>query len=524
MLLSFVFFQQSFAQYPQGFITTPQSPKPDFDSFLNGIKSWQFGDFIYNGRDMRNAQGGDFGYAYVIKEVNKFMKATIPDANQGIDFRNESTTQLGIDVRVTANYHLNGRTGAWLWDISCSFDFYSGAGGQYSYSYKVPQVTVTGNDFGDHSLYKAMRKKVTIYTLRYSYSKVLHLKKIRTGWNETALKNAYGKGLDHPLEGIYEDVNTNIYSAQGLIENRYKIGLKYIENKLYGIYLGGANLYNDWDEGELKAIFEITATPNLYKTVWFGAAKNVMEGYATFEQGVMKLVLQGEESTYVKLFPTYSSITPSTPSSPSGEWSGTGFALNNGYIITNYHVIEEATSIIVKGIKGNFSNTYNAEVVATDKYNDLALLKIIDSRFTGFGTIPYKVKTNISEVGEDVFVLGYPLTSTMGDEIKLTTGVISSKTGFQGDVSLYQISAPVQPGNSGGPLFDSKGNLIGIVNSKHTGAENVGYAIKASYLSNLVESSVSSSILPSNNTISSQPLTGKVKAVKNFVFMIECSK
>lgn len=66
----------------------------------------------------------------------------------------------------------------------------------------------------------------------------------------------------------------------------------------------------------------------------------------------------------------------------------------------------------------------------------------------------------------------------MGDEIKLTTGVISSKTGFQGDVSLYQISAPIQPGNSGGPLFDNKGNLIGIVNAKHKGAENVGYAIK----------------------------------------------
>ena len=206
------------------------------------------------------------------------------------------------------------------------------------------------------------------------------------------------------------------------------------------------------------------------------------------------------------------------------EWSGSGFALNNGYLVTNYHVVEDAGRIVVKGIKGDFSNTFNADVVATDKYNDLALLKINDSRFTGFGTIPYKVKTNTSDVGEEIFVLGYPLTSTMGDEIKLTTGVISSKTGFQGDVSLYQISAPVQPGNSGGPLFDSKGNLIGIVNSKHTGAESVGYAIKASYLSILVESSVSSSILPSNNTISSQPLTGKVKAVKNYVFMIECSK
>ena len=205
------------------------------------------------------------------------------------------------------------------------------------------------------------------------------------------------------------------------------------------------------------------------------------------------------------------------------EWSGSGFALNNGYLVTNYHVIEDAKSIVVKGVKGSFSNAYNAEVVATDKYNDLALLRINDSRFTGFGTIPYKMKTTTSEVGEDIFVLGYPLTSTMGDEIKLTTGVISSKTGFQGDVSLYQISAPVQPGNSGGPLFDGKGNLIGIVSSKHTGAENVGYAIKASYLKNLVESAVSSSIIPANNTISGQPLTGKVKSVKSYVFMIECS-
>ena len=108
-------------------------------------------------------------------------------------------------------------------------------------------------------------------------------------------------------------------------------------------------------------------------------------------------------------------------------------------------------------------------------------------------------------------------------QIKLTTGVVSSKTGFQGDVSLYQISAPIQPGNSGGPLFDGNGNLIGIVNAKHKGAENVGYAIKASYLNNLVESAVSSNILPSMNSVSGQPLTNKVKNLRNFVFMIKCS-
>lgn len=111
----------------------------------------------------------------------------------------------------------------------------------------------------------------------------------------------------------------------------------------------------------------------------------------------------------------------------------------------------------------------------------------------------------------------------MGDEIKLTTGVISSKTGFQGDVTLYQISAPIQPGNSGGPLFDKKGNVIGIVSAKHTGAENVGYAIKTLYLRNLVESCVNASIIPTANTVSTLPLTGKVKSEKNFVFLIRCS-
>ena len=210
-------------------------------------------------------------------------------------------------------------------------------------------------------------------------------------------------------------------------------------------------------------------------------------------------------------------------SSDVKNWSGTGFALNDGYIVTNYHVIDGANTITVQGVKGNFSISYNATVVGTDRNNDLALLKISDSSFSGFGSIPYSISNVTSEVGEEVFVLGYPLTSTMGDEIKLTTGIISSKTGFQGDVALYQISAPIQPGNSGGPLFDKKGNVIGIVSAKHAGAENVGYAIKSLYLRNLIESSANSAIIPTNNSVSTLPLTGKVKAEKNYVFFIQCS-
>jgi hypothetical protein len=230
------------------------------------------------------------------------------------------------------------------------------------------------------------------------------------------------------------------------------------------------------------------------------------------------------ESTYMKMYPTASSSAGIGGGSTIGgaEWTGTGFALTNNYIVTNYHVVENAKSIQIQGVNGNFNSKYNATVIATDKYNDLAILKVGGCTISSL-EIPYSVKTFTSEVGEEVFVLGYPLTSTMGDEIKLTTGVISSKTGFQGDVSQYQISAPIQPGNSGGPLFDSKGNIIGIVSAKHRGAENVGYAIKASYLRNLMESTTTTNILPQSNKISSLNLSGKVKAVKNYVYYITCS-
>lgn len=75
----------------------------------------------------------------------------------------------------------------------------------------------------------------------------------------------------------------------------------------------------------------------------------------------------------------------------------------------------------------------------------------------------------------------------MGSEIKATSGIISSQTGYKGDNDLYQIYAPIQPGNSGGPLFDFTGNLAGIVCAHHSQAENVGYAIKIEHLKQLCD-------------------------------------
>jgi len=202
--------------------------------------------------------------------------------------------------------------------------------------------------------------------------------------------------------------------------------------------------------------------------------------------------------------------------------TGTGFALSSsGYIITNHHVVENANSIKVRGLNGDFSKTYNAKIVADDKNNDLTIIQIDDESFTTLGTIPYMFRNKTSDVGSNIFVLGYPLIATMGDEVKLTNGIISSKTGFQGDITSYQISAPVQPGNSGGPLFNSKGYVIGVVNAKYNGAENASYAIKINYLTNLIDLLPNSVKLPTVSKVYGKSLSEQVKIIKNYTYIIE---
>ena len=206
------------------------------------------------------------------------------------------------------------------------------------------------------------------------------------------------------------------------------------------------------------------------------------------------------------------------------EWTGTGFAIADGYIATNYHVINGAKSIRIRGINGNVKDSYKGYVVASDREHDLAIIQIVDKKFDGFGDIPYRIGgETISEVGESVFVLGYPLTKTMGNEVKLTDGIISAESGYKGDQSMYQISAAVQPGNSGGPLFDNDGNVIGVICAKHADAENANYAVKVSYLFSLCQD-LDIDVTHSKKKVNkSKSLSKKVKIVQPFVYLVECS-
>ena len=229
-----------------------------------------------------------------------------------------------------------------------------------------------------------------------------------------------------------------------------------------------------------------------------------------------------EISSFIKIYPTIEDYHASRESiENSVSKSGTGFALSSdGYIVTNNHIVENAKKIIIIGIQGNFDQEYDAKIKVTDPKNDIAILKIEDNSFRTLGLPQYSFDLNTIDVGNSVYVLGYPLRATMGDEIKLTSGIISSKSGYEGDVTSYQISAPVQPGNSGGPVFDSKGNIVGIVNAKYIGAENVTYAIKTSYLRNLIDLLESRPELPVGN-LSGLDLPEKVKQIKKFVYVIK---
>ena len=212
----------------------------------------------------------------------------------------------------------------------------------------------------------------------------------------------------------------------------------------------------------------------------------------------------------------------------NNEWenNGSGFLISeSGYIVTNHHVISDWEEFQVEFKRNNKLEVFNAEMIKSDKTNDLAILRIKDEDFSTLNKIKYNLKTRSVDIGTEIFALGYPLTDMMGDDIKFTDGKISSKTGFRGDITTYQIQVPIQPGNSGGPLFDFQGNLIGItssgVNRKLDLTENVNYAIKSSYLLNLIDVLPEKITLPSSTQLASKELTEQIKILSDYVVIIK---
>jgi S1-C subfamily serine protease len=206
--------------------------------------------------------------------------------------------------------------------------------------------------------------------------------------------------------------------------------------------------------------------------------------------------------------------------------AGTGFAIHsNGYIATNYHVIKGSLGeeqIKVKGIQGDFLNDYTAIVIKIDKNNDLAILKVNRE----LGIIPYGFKQKVEGVAGRVYAYGYPITGILGEEVKFTEGIINSNSGLEDDPRWYQHTATIHNGNSGGPLFNNSGDLVGINNAtinykelrkREVEGTNINYAIKARYLIHLMEDM---ELTPPKSTMSNLNMQSQYKQTRTFVYQV----
>lgn len=358
----------------------------------------------------------------------------------------------------------------------------------------------------------------------------------KTNWTDATLRAHWNESKCLPIEGIYYFTTTNSKEWWGDIKHTLAIIKDDYQYKV--IYLRGSNP-GVWREGDLKATFVPTATRGLYKaTSWFMENKiNNEDFYLKFTEGYMSIYENTSNVTadFLKLYPAVdeneepAAYTPTTRGQSTTVASapitlsatGSGVFIADKVLVTNHHVIEGARKIEVIVKDGNNVSTYIAKVLSTDKTNDLALISIEDEKFAGIGDLPFAISTRTRDVGTSIFTMGYPMATYMGEEVKITDGIINSKTGYDGDIVTYQISAPIQPGSSGGPLFDKAGYLIGITNAGIREAQNVGYAIKGSYLCNLIESAPVTINIPENNTIENMELTEQVKQLSKYVVFIK---
>lgn len=204
-----------------------------------------------------------------------------------------------------------------------------------------------------------------------------------------------------------------------------------------------------------------------------------------FDEQVAKSEL-AKLSKRVENNPVLPAYRPKQVRKERGFSTGTGFFVTDeGILITNFHVIDGATTIVI--VNPADRKEYNATVLQTDPANDIAILKT-DVKGTA---VPLAPRFYLSK-GDEVLALGYPLVAIQGQELKATFGRVNALSGIKDDIRFAQIDVPIQPGNSGSPLLNRRGEVVGVVTAtldqiitlKASGVlpQNVNFAVKIDYL------------------------------------------
>ncbi len=198
---------------------------------------------------------------------------------------------------------------------------------------------------------------------------------------------------------------------------------------------------------------------------------------------------------------------------------GTSFLIDGkGLLVTNAHVVQNANNIAVS----SNGNDYIAKVVYIDNTRDLAFLQIEDENYKSINNIPYSISQSTTDLAESIFTLGYPR-----NEVVYGQGYLSAKTGFNGDTLSCQIELAANRGNSGSPILNKHGDVIGVLNGRQTDAEGFTFAIHSKYileaLSDLKksDSTFQKVKLPAHSAIKGMDRVQQVKRVEECVFMVK---
>lgn len=199
--------------------------------------------------------------------------------------------------------------------------------------------------------------------------------------------------------------------------------------------------------------------------------------------------------------------------------AGTAFLIDGkGYLVTNAHVIKGNAAIVVN----DEGDEFKASIISLDREKDIAILKIDDKDYKATKSLPYGFKKTDTDLGEEVFTLGYPR-----NEIVYNMGYFSSKTGFNGDTLSCQVQINANPGNSGGPILNKNGEVVGILTNKQTQAEGVAFAVKSKYIFKMIEqlkkddSAIMKIKVNSNSSIRGKARTTQIKEMENCVFLVK---
>jgi S1-C subfamily serine protease len=309
-----------------------------------------------------------------------------------------------------------------------------------------------------------------------------------------------GKELE-PIEGVWVWDNNDYEVA--IIRNtteHYK-GYDYL-----GVITDTRN--SNWSRGQIKLLLKETASSQAYSGMYLGSEHDELGTmFLLSSQNLIEFNVPlgpyGSQQR-VMLVRNFPKEARSSSVIDTENGSGTGFFVSQEFVATNYHVVREAKKISLS-VGGAL---VQGELFLKDSQNDLALLRISSANHSTAVTTLKGVKCLVlgnsdqARSGDPVFTLGFPLSGLLAATPSVGQGVISNSAGMDNDPRMFQVSIPIQPGNSGSPLLDSSGHLIGVVTStlnskamwKATGTlpQNVNFAIKGSYLKSMLSMAPSS--------------------------------